>query len=139
MGRRPPDNQSVLEPTGRFVPHDRVRGAEADRGKSGGTFVGEHDHRSSQRHAVACTGGCLPGCRISVTRDVARYSLDLISWCRGYDLSVYIVFADPKSQASKGLIFNFRFRRTLRASSQVVVELANRDCSAICASRPVTP
>lgn len=42
------------------------------------------------------------------------------------------------SQASKGLIFNFRFRRTLRASSQVVVELADRDCPAICASRPVT-
>ena len=34
-------------------------------------------------------------------------------------------------QASKGLIFNFRFRRTLRASSQVVVGLANRDCPAI--------
>ena len=36
------------------------------------------------------------------------------------------------------MIFNFRFRRTLRASSQVVVGLANRNCPAICASRPVT-
>ena len=42
------------------------------------------------------------------------------------------------SQASKGLIFNFRIRRTLRASSQVVVGLANRDCPPICASRPGT-
>ena len=42
------------------------------------------------------------------------------------------------SQASKGLIFNFRIRRTLRASSQVVVGLANRDCPTICASRPGT-
>ena len=31
MGPRPPDSQSVLEPTGRFVPHNRVQGAEADR------------------------------------------------------------------------------------------------------------
>ena len=39
MGPRPPDSQSVLEPTGRFVPHNRVRGAEADRGHSGGTLL----------------------------------------------------------------------------------------------------
>ena len=43
-----------------------------------------------------------------------------------------------KSQASKGLIFTFRFRRTLPASSQVVVRLSNRNFPAICASRPVT-
>ena len=36
------------------------------------------------------------------------------------------------------MIFNFRFRRTLRASNQVVVGLTNRDCPAICASRPDT-
>ena len=76
MGPRSSDIQSVLEPTGRFVPHNRVRGAESDRGQSGGVFVEEHDHRSSQRHAVACTGGCPPGCRIYVTRDLARYSLE---------------------------------------------------------------
>ena len=64
--------------------------------------------------------------------------MELISCCRGYDLSVYIVFTDPNSQASKGLIFNFRFRRTLLASSQMVVGLANRDCPAICVSRLVT-
>ena len=34
MGPRPPDSQSVLEPMGRFIPHNRVRGAEADRGQS---------------------------------------------------------------------------------------------------------
>ena len=42
------------------------------------------------------------------------------------------------SQASKSLILNFWFRRTLRASSQVVVGFANRDRPAICASRPPT-
>ena len=31
---------------------------------------------------------------LSLTRDVARYSFDLFS-CRGYDLSVYNVVADP--------------------------------------------
>ena len=36
------------------------------------------------------------------------------------------------------MVFNFRFRRTLRASNQVVVGLANRDCPAICAYRSVT-
>ena len=36
------------------------------------------------------------------------------------------------------MIFNFRFRKTLRASSQVVVGIANWDCPAICASRPFT-
>ena len=30
MGPRPPDIQCVLEPTDRFAPHDRDRGAEAD-------------------------------------------------------------------------------------------------------------
>ena len=117
MGLRQPDSQSVREPTGRFVPHNRIRGAEADRGQSGGTFVGEHDHGSSQRHAVACTGGYPSGCRFSVTRDVARYSLELISWCRVYDLSVTLCLQIQPSQASMSLIFNFRFRRTLRVSS----------------------
>ena len=65
----------MLEPTGRFVPHNRDRGAEGDRGQSGGTMVGEHDHRSSQRHVVVCTVGRPPGCFISLTRDVAQYSL----------------------------------------------------------------
>ena len=138
MGPCPSDSQSVLEHTGRFVPHNHVRGAEADRGQSGGTYVGEHDHRSSQRHAVACTDGCPPGCRISMTRDVARYSLELI---RGVGVTTFpftLCLQIQTSQASKGLIFNFRIRRMLRASSQVVVGLANRYCLAICASRPVT-
>ena len=73
-----------------------------------------------------------------MTRDLARYLLELISWCKGHDLSVYIVFPDPKAPSVYGLMFNFRFRRTLRASSQVVVGLTNRDCPAICASRPVS-
>ena len=40
-------------------------------------------------------------------------------------------------QASKGLIFNFRLHRTIRASSQVVVGLANLDSAATSASWPV--
>ena len=90
------------------------------------------------RSAAACAGDCLPGCRISVTTDIAPYSLDFFSWCRGYDLSVYMVVADPKVSSVQGFDFNFRFRRTLRASSQVVVRLADPDCSAIYESRPVT-
>ena len=31
IGPHPPDSQSVLEPSGRFVPHNRIRGPEADR------------------------------------------------------------------------------------------------------------
>ena len=42
------------------------------------------------------------GCRICVTRDVARYSLKLISWCRSYRLSVYIVFTDPNVPRVEG-------------------------------------
>ena len=45
---------------------------------------------------VARTGGCLPGCRISDERHSPVISLDLFSLCRGYELSVYIVVADPK-------------------------------------------
>ena len=71
IGSRP-NGRSVLELTSRLVPHLRVRGAEAVQGsgQSGGTHVGAHDDRPSDRHAVTCTGGCLVDCRISVTRDV---------------------------------------------------------------------
>ena len=82
MRPRPPDRQSVLEPNGRFVAHNRVRGAEVDRVQAGGTFAGEHGHQSSLGMAVACTGGCPPGCCISVTRDEARCSSLLILWYR---------------------------------------------------------
>ena len=39
---------------------------------------------------------------------------------------------------SRGLIFNFEFGTTLRASSEAVVVLGDRDCSAVCAFREVT-
>ena len=117
MRPRPPDGQSVLSPLAEFVPHNRVRGAEADRGQSG-TFAGKHGHWSSQRHAVACTGGCSPGCRISVAVNFRGVG--------GTTFPFTLCLQIQKSQASKGLIFNFRFRTTLRASNQVVVGLANR-------------
>ena len=41
-------------------------------------------------------------------------------------------------QASEDLIFNFRFVKTLGASSEMVVGLVDRDCPAICASPAVT-
>ena len=129
MRPRPPDGQSVLSPLAEFIPHNRVRGAEADRGQSG-TFAGKHGHWSSQRHAVACTGGCSPGCRISVAVNFRGVG--------GTTFPFTLCLQIQLSQASKGLIFNFRFRTTLRASNQVVVGLANREWPAICASRPVT-
>ena len=56
------------------------------------TIIGLRSDTRSRARVAACP----PGCRFSVTRDIARYSMELISWCRGYDLSVYSVFADPK-------------------------------------------
>ena len=40
--------------------------------------------------------------------------------------------------ASKCLIFNFQFGKTLRSSSETVVVLVDRDCPVICAFRAVT-
>ena len=43
-----------------------------------------------------------------------------------------------KLPKSRGLIFNFQFGKTLRASSEAVVVPADRDCPTVCAFRAVT-
>ena len=75
---------------------------------------------------------------VFVTSDVARYSLDLIRGLGVTTFSFTLCLQIQKSQASKGSILNVRFRRTLRASSQVVMGLGSRNCPTIYASRPVT-
>ena len=59
---------------------------------------------------------------------------------RGYDFSFTMGSHILTLPASKDLIFNFQFGKTLRASinSEAVVVLVNRDGPAICASRAVT-
>ena len=96
MGFRRPNIQSVPSNTVTIVPRNRVRGAEADRGQSDGTLIGEQCLPSCQRHAVGCTDGCLLGYRISVTAEIAPYSLNILSLGRGYHLSLHVVVAHPK-------------------------------------------
>ena len=95
MGPRPPDSQSVLEPTGRFVPHDVSKalkqiGVNRTALLLENTTIGlRSDTRSRERvcykayslgrrlvnllpvaqRTNAFTGGCPPGCRFAVTRD----------------------------------------------------------------------
>ena len=76
--------------------------------------------------------------RISLTRDIALFSLTFYSMRRGYDLSFTLGSQILKLPNSRGLIFNFQFGKTLRASNEAVVVLADRDCSAVCAFRAVT-
>ena len=56
---------------------------------------------------------------------------------RGYDLPFTMGSYISKLPVSKGLIFNFEFGKSLRASSEAVVVLPDRDCPAICAFRAV--
>ena len=56
---------------------------------------------------------------------------------RGYDLSFTLGSQILKLPNSRGLIFNFQFGKTLRASIEAVVALADRDCPAVCAFRAV--
>ena len=72
---------------------------------------------------------------ISLTRDIAWYSLAFYSMRRGYNLSFTMGSHILRLPAPKGLIFNFQIGKTLRAS---MVMLAGRDCPAICAFRAVT-
>ena len=97
MGPRPLDSQSVLEPTGRFVPHNVSEGLKqigVNRAAPllQNTLIGLRSDTRSRARVAALLASL-------VTRDVARYSLELISWYRGYDLSVYILFACPKVQS----------------------------------------
>ena len=78
--------------------------------------------------------------RISLTRGVAYQVvyLALFPMRRDYDLSFTMGSHMLRIPASKGLIFNFQFGKTLRASCEAVVESADRDCPAICAFGVVT-
>ena len=69
--------------------------------------------------------------RISLTRDIALLSLALYSMRRGYDIFFTLGSQILKLSKSRDLIFNFEFGKTLRASSEVVVVLADRDCPAV--------
>ena len=76
--------------------------------------------------------------RISLTRDIALFLLAFYSMHRGYDLFFILRSQILELPKSRGLIFNFQFGKTLRASSEAVVLLADRDCPAVFAFRAVT-
>ena len=75
---------------------------------------------------------------ISLTTDIALFSLAFYSMCRDYDLSFTLGSQILKLPKSRGLIFSFQFDKTLRASSEAVLVLADWDCPAVCAFRAVT-
>ena len=66
------------------------------------------------------------------------YSLAFFSIPRGYDLFFTMGSHIVRLPAYKGLILNFQFGKTLRASSEAVVVLADRDFPVIRALRAVT-
>ena len=76
--------------------------------------------------------------RISLTRDIALFSLAFYSMRRGYDLFLKLGSNIPKRPIFRDLIFNFQFGKTLRASSEAVVVLADRDWPVIRPFRAVT-
>ena len=59
--------------------------------------------------------------RISLTRNIALFSSAFYSMRRGYDLSFTLRSQILQLPKSRGLIFNFQFGKTLRASSEAVV------------------
>ena len=65
--------------------------------------------------------------RIALTRDIALFSLALYSMRRGDDLSFTLGSQTLKLSKFRGLIFNFQASETLRASSEAVVVLTDRD------------
>ena len=76
--------------------------------------------------------------RIWLTLDIAWNSMAFYSMRRGYDLSFTMGLHTVRLTASKGLIFNFQFGKTLRSSSEAMVVLADRDCPGIRVFRAVT-
>ena len=73
-----------------------------------------------------------------LTRNMALFPLVFFSILRGYDLSFTLGSQILKLSKCGGLIFNVQFRKTVRASSEAVVVLVDRDCPAVCAFRAVT-
>ena len=65
--------------------------------------------------------------QIIITRDVALFSLAMYSMRRGSDLSFTLAAQILRLPESRGVIFNFLFGKTLRASSEAVVVLATDD------------
>lgn len=76
--------------------------------------------------------------RISLTRDIALYTLAFASMRRGYDLSFTLGSQILRLPESRGLIFNFHFGKTLRESAEAVVVRPDSQCPAVCALRGVT-
>ena len=66
--------------------------------------------------------------RIFLTRDIAQFSLAFCSMRRGYDLSLTLGSQIVKPPNCRGLVFNFQFVKTFRASLEAVVVLADGDC-----------
>ena len=91
----------------------------------------QHHHRQAAAAEAAAAPTAAAAATFAAQHQEKKFGVGVTTF--PFTLSLQI----QTSQASKGLIFNFRIRRTLRASSQVVGGVANWDCPAICASRPV--
>ena len=130
----------MFEFVSRVVPHLRVGGTEAGRGAGepgctdvGNTLIDLLSDMCSRAQVAASLAE-----RISLTRDIALFALAFYSMRRGYDLPFTLGSHILKLPNSSGLIFNFQFGKTLKASSVAVVMLADRDCPVVCAFRDVT-
>ena len=123
MVPRPRRGQPVFEFFSIFVPHFRVGGTESGRGavEPGGADVGTYTHQPPKRQRLRAQVAASLAERISLTRDTALFSSALCSMRRGYDLSFTLGSQIPKLPKSRGVIFNFQFGKTLRASSEAVV------------------
>ena len=75
--------------------------------------------------------------RISITRDIALFSLAFYTMRRGFDLSCTLGSQVLQLPDSAGMIYNFQFGKTLRKSVDSVVVLADRDNHRLCAFRGV--
>ena len=76
--------------------------------------------------------------RITITRDIALFSLAFYSMRRGFDLSFTLASRVLILPESAGLVFNFLFGKTLRKSVEAVMVLANVENPQTCALRGVT-
>ena len=91
-------------------------------------------HLLTDRHSRAQVAALLAE-RISLTGDMALFSLEFNSMRRGYALSFslgYQILMLPKSSC---LVIKFHVCQTLGAYTEAVVMLANRACPAVYAIR----
>ena len=75
--------------------------------------------------------------RISITRDIALFSLACYTMRRGFDLSCTLGSQVLQLPHSAGMIYNFQFGKTLRKSADSVVGLAVAANHRTCAFRGV--